>query len=165
MDKHIYLCGFMGSGKTTIGRLLAKRINRRFVDTDEEIEKIQLRSITEIFEQSGEPEFRRIEKELIRKIALEKEPAVIALGGGSMMGLDEQRIVKESGILIYLQCSNHVLLQRIRNTLRPLLKTESFESLLNKRLPGYLIADYIIDNDSIKIDYTLKSIIAYLKIK
>jgi shikimate kinase len=148
----------MGSGKTTIGQKLAKRISRRFIDTDVEIEKTQLHNIAEIFEQSGEAEFRRIEKELILKIASEQLPAVIALGGGSLMDADSLDAVKSSGLLIYLECSSDVLRERIQNSTRPLLKTESIESLMEKRLKGYESADLTLSTQSNTIEDVVKNI-------
>ncbi len=164
MDKHIYLCGFMGSGKTTIGRLLAKRINRRFVDTDEEIEKVTGISVAEIFNKSGEPEFRRIEKELIRKIASEKDPAIIALGGGSLMDEESLKVAKQTGILIYLKCSTDVLKQRLRNSTRPLLKTDNMESLLEKRIPGFRMADKSFSTQSDQFEEIVENLCTELSI-
>ncbi len=159
-NKHIYLCGFMGSGKSTIGRLLAEKLNRPFIDTDEEIEKTTNRSVAEIFRGHGEPEFRKFEKELIRKISALQTPSVIALGGGSLMDGETLRIVKETGILIYLQCSADVLKQRLKDTPRPLLKTESIETLMEKRLKGYEWADKIMNNDFSEISKVTEILIS-----
>lgn len=152
----------MGSGKTTVGRLLAEKLNRPFIDIDEEIEKTTNRSIAEIFREFGETEFRKHEKNLIQNIACLQPPAVIALGGGSLMDGDSIDTVKTSGILIYLECSIDVLRKRLQNSQRPLLKTESIESLMEKRQPGYNAADYIIDNDSKKITETIEIILTFL---
>ena len=152
----------MGSGKTTVGRLLAEKLSRPFIDTDEEIEKTTKRSIAEIFADPGETEFRNLEKELIHNIADLQTPSVIALGGGSLMDAGSLVVGKSSGLLIYLKCSIDVLRQRLQNSQRPLLKSESMESLMEKRMPGYITADYIIDNDSKEIAETIEIIMSFL---
>ncbi len=152
----------MGSGKTTVGRMLAEKLNRPFIDTDEEIEKTTNRSIAEIFKDPGETEFRKLEKELIRNIAAVQTPSVIALGGGSLMDAGSLDVVKSSGLLIYLECSIDVLRRRLQNSLRPLLKTESMESLIEKRLPGYVKADRVFSSQSGKAENIAREIHDYL---
>ena len=99
--RNIVLTGMPGSGKTTIGRVLAKKLNREFVDTDELIIKREGREITEIFEADGEAEFRKIESEIIKDISL-KNGLVIATGGGAVLNSDNIRHLKHNGVIFFL---------------------------------------------------------------
>src|SRR5690348_16837440 len=97
----IYLVGFMGSGKTTVGRHLADRLGWSFFDTDAEIEKAEKTTIAEIFDHRGEPEFRRIETEVLREHVrwIERgRPAVLALGGGAFAQEDNRVLLSDSGV-------------------------------------------------------------------
>lgn len=161
-NKHIYLCGFMGSGKTTIGRLLADRLKRPFTDTDEQIEKISGQSIPAIFEQYGEPEFRRIEKALVRRIAADNIPSVIALGGGSLMDEESLSVVRATGLLVFLDCSMDRIIERVNPSSRPLFKTERLTDLLNQRLPGYRQASWILDTSHISPEQTTEKLMVWL---
>src|SRR5690349_23648876 len=96
----IYLVGFMASGKSTIGRLLAHRLGWSFFDTDDEIESAEKTSISEIFEKRGEPEFRRIETEILRQHVQfidRGRPSVLALGGGGFAHPENRRILEDRG--------------------------------------------------------------------
>jgi shikimate kinase len=148
----IYLTGFMGSGKTTIARLLADRLGWNFIDIDAEIEARENSTIAEIFEQRGEPEFRRIETELIRKVVQRVEcgsPAVIALGGGSFVQPANARLLEDHGISIWLDCPFETIRQRIVDaSSRPLARDgESFRRLFEERRAAYGNADYRVDAD------------------
>ena len=104
----LYLVGFMGSGKSAIGRLLAEELGWPFADVDEDIEKTHGVSITEIFDQRGEPEFRRMEREAIRKRVREVEtgrPLVLALGGGAFTDPENRKLLEEHGVTVWLDCS------------------------------------------------------------
>ena len=99
----IYLVGFMGSGKSTIGRLLAERIGWHFVDLDAEIEAAESMSILDIFETRGEAEFRRIEREKMRALvrAIESgRPTVLALGGGAIVQHENHALLENNGVAI-----------------------------------------------------------------
>src|SRR5690348_16803995 len=111
----IYLVGFMGSGKSTVGRLLAHRLGWSFFDTDDEIEAAEKTSISDIFEKRGEPEFRRIESEIVRQHALWIErgrPAVLALGGGAFAQPENRRVVEDRGITVWLDCPFELVSRR-----------------------------------------------------
>src|ERR1041385_3469207 len=104
----VYLAGFMGSGKTTVGRLLADRLGWDFIDLDAEIEAAEETSIAQLFETRGEPEFRRIETEALRKALRGIDrgvPAVIALGGGSFVEPVNAELLDGPGISIWLDFS------------------------------------------------------------
>ncbi len=142
----IFLCGFMGSGKTTIGRILADDLDYEFIDTDREIETKENKSIRDIFEQDGEAYFRRREAEIISVLTHSKMKAVAALGGGSLLSPDTLERVCRSGFLIYLKSDLQTLKERVKGDFkRPLLQTHTWEELFEKRKPGYEKASWILD--------------------
>jgi len=135
----------MGSGKTTIGRLLAKKLHRKFIDSDSEIQKIAQKSISEIFEEKGEEHFRTLEAQTIQNLAKETN-LVISLGGGAVMDPHNQEIFAK-GVWIFLNTPFAIIKERVsRNDYRPLAKdTKKFEELYKKRLPMYQKAKVVID--------------------
>ncbi len=142
--KIIYLLGFMGSGKSTVGALLAREVGWPFIDLDATIEAGQGAAIREIFERVGEPFFREVERAALAEVS-RTEPAIIALGGGTWTLSGNQELIRNAGgTTIWLDCSLEELLRRctgINN--RPMFRdTESFAALLNQRLPHYQLADY-----------------------
>ncbi|HLK49997.1 MAG TPA: shikimate kinase [Bryobacteraceae bacterium] len=142
----IYLVGFMGSGKSTIGRLLAHRLGWSFFDTDDEIEAAEKTSISEIFEKRGEPEFRRIETEIVRRHALWIErgrPAVVALGGGAFMQPETRRILQDHGLTVWLDCPFDIVSRRTAAAAhRPLARDpEKVAALYGSRRESYALAD------------------------
>jgi len=148
--KLIYLLGFMGSGKSTVGPLLARGLGWPFIDLDQVIEAGQGLTIREIFEQAGEPFFRQVEQAALTEMA-RTEPAVIALGGGTFVQTANVELVRESGgITIWLDCSVEELRRRCAGmTDRPLFRdAESFTQLLEQRLPYYQRADYRLSTES-----------------
>jgi shikimate kinase len=151
----IYLVGFMGSGKTTVGELLADRLGWRFVDLDGDIEAEQGTSIAELFDTRGELAFREIETAALRKRVREIErgtATVVALGGGAFMGPTNARLVAEHGVTVWLNCPFPVIVKRTEQQAndRPLARDpERFEALYNERLTAYQRAEYHIpiEND------------------
>ena len=133
----------MGSGKTSVGKLLAQEMEWPFIDLDTVIEAGQGASIREIFERSGEPFFRQIERVALSEIS-KKEPAVIALGGGTFTQKPNFDFIREmGGVTIWLDCPTEELWQRC-STMdnRPLFQDlESFAQLFNQRLPFYRQAE------------------------
>lgn len=140
----------MGSGKTTIGRLLARRMSRAFYDSDAEIVQRTGVRIPLIFEMEGEPGFRRRESQVIAELA-EAGGVVIATGGGTILDPANRAVMKASGWVVYLDVPTPVLLERTRqDTNRPLLQVEDpgarLESLRAERDPLYReVADFIVD--------------------
>jgi shikimate kinase len=149
----IYLAGFMGSGKTTVGRALADNLGWDFVDIDAEVEAAAQLTITEIFEKQGEAEFRRIETERIRDLIKQVErgtPVVVALGGGAFVQPGNFEMLEPKGISIWIDCPFEVLAARIAADApnRPLARNrESLHELYEARLPGYMKADHRVDGD------------------
>ena len=129
---NIYLVGFMGAGKSTIGKILARELNRPFIDTDELIEKKSQKSIAEIFRTHGERHFRQLETEVLHEISCESQ-AIVALGGGAILKEENRRLIQNSGISIYLAWDFNVLLSRIwNNPKRPLVENEKGEQGIQK---------------------------------
>jgi shikimate kinase len=159
----IYLTGFMGSGKSSVARLLANRLGWEFIDLDAEIEARENVTVAEIFEKRGEPEFRRIETELIRKVVQRVEcglPAVIALGGGSFVQPANARMLEDHGISIWLDCPFETIRQRIVDIeSRPLARDgEAFRQLYDERRAAYSHADYRVDADC-DVEHAVDSIL------
>ncbi len=146
----VFLTGFMGSGKTTVGRLLSERLGVPFIDLDLEIEAGAGRSVREIFAEGGEPLFRRIEREAL-VTALGAPEAVIATGGGTLTVETNRRLLAERGISLWLNPPFSVIAERI-GTLgredRPLFQTEAQAlELYRSRLPFYRRADLELSID------------------
>jgi shikimate kinase len=161
----IYLAGFMASGKTTIGRLLAEKLGWRFVDLDAEIETHQGASIAEIFDQRGEPEFRRLETEALRAHArsiTHGRPTVVALGGGALISPGNFELVEHSGVSIWLDCPLETVRKRTGHAShRPLARdAHRLEELYQERKAYYGRADYRIaiesDDPVLAVDAILK---------
>lgn len=127
----IFLIGFMGSGKTTLGKQLAAELGCRFIDQDSAIEKAEKMSITEIFSLKGEAKFREIERLTLAELAL-RDNIVVATGGGAPCFFDNAETMKKSGISIYLKVSPQTLFNRLRvaNAHRPLISAKSDQELL-----------------------------------
>ena len=161
----IYVVGFMGSGKSTIGRLLAHRLGWSFFDTDDEIEAAERTSISEIFEKRGEPEFRRIETEIVRQHALWIEhgrPAVLALGGGAFAQPENRRILEDRGLAVWLDCPYEIIARRCGQAAhRPLARDpEKLAALFESRRESYALADIHIpihsDDPAVAVDAILQ---------
>jgi len=166
--KNIVLIGFMGTGKTTIGRLLASRLGRPFVDCDKKVEYENGMTIREIFEHYGEEYFRQKENEVIAKLARYNN-AVIATGGGVMLSNENMRRLKRNGVLIALTASVETILERTgrRNT-RPLLldifpREQIVNNLLSERRELYLKADFSIDTNSNSPQHVINEIMIFLR--
>lgn len=151
----VCLTGFMGSGKSTTGRLLAGQLGWTHVDLDRRIIEASGSSIPDIFARAGEAEFRRIESEQLARIIAEsnstEKPRVISLGGGTITQPHNLALLREHGaVLIWLHCPIEELLRRCAQiTDRPLFRDEaSFRRLYEERLPTYQFADYCVDSDA-----------------
>ena len=146
---NILLTGFMGAGKTTVGRKLAKRLGFMFIDTDYEIEEEQGCGVSEIFKYGGEECFRDMETRLLVKLA-ETQKTIIATGGGMILREQNRKLMKNVGELVYLRVTPEELFLRLRqDRSRPLLKNKNpemvVEEMLKERGPLYERAKYIVD--------------------
>lgn len=145
LDRPIVLVGMMGSGKTTIGRRLARRLRLRFADADAEIEQAASLSIGEIFAQYGEASFRDGERRVIHRL-LRAGPSIIATGGGAFAQDATRRDILDHGISVWIDVPLDILVERTakRNT-RPLLRSGNPEdilrNLMTQRAPAYEQAD------------------------
>ena len=141
----IYVVGFMASGKSTVGRLLAQRLGWSFVDTDEEIEAAEGTAIAEIFDARGEAEFRRIETAIIhrhvRRIG-QGSPAVVALGGGAFAEPANRVLLQNNGITVWLDCPFELVERRVAlASHRPLARDpRQFAMLYHARREAYALA-------------------------
>jgi shikimate kinase len=135
---NIYLIGMMGSGKTTIGKYLAQDLNYRFVDTDQTIEAIAKQPITQIFQQSGETDFRELETKVLAELSVYTR-SVIATGGGIVQQQINWSYLRH-GLIVWLDVDLAILKKRlVQDETRPL--SDKLESLLTTRRPLYAQAD------------------------
>ncbi len=162
-NKRLFLTGFMGSGKSTIGPILANTIGWDFYDLDKLIEgKIGMR-VSEIFEKFGEKYFRQAEKETLNEL-LNKEKVIISLGGGTIVDAENLNSIKKAGKLIYLKASPGIVYERIRfKRDRPVLNLNGtinlnknefiskVSKLMDTRIEFYEQADFIIDTEKFSI--------------
>ena len=166
---NIFLVGLMGSGKTTIGRALAKRLNMRFVDADQEIESRTGASITLIFEIEGEASFRQREADVIRDLT-QQQGIVLATGGGAILNEQSRRSLRAHGTVVYLRASVNSLVQRTthdRN--RPLLQTADprarIEELMQQRAPLYEeVAHITVETGRPNVQSVVQNILAQLSL-
>jgi shikimate kinase len=164
--KNIYLVGFMGTGKSAVGKELAGQRKMRFADLDQLIEAREKREIAEIFAKDGEAYFRRMEKQTLAEIS-QKQDYVVSCGGGIVLDPDNIRMMKTSGIVICLQASPETILKRTRKFRhRPLLNVanpeEKIISLLNERAPYYAQADITLDTSEIPVKEVVRQALEYI---
>lgn len=149
----LFLAGFMGSGKTTIGRVVAQEMGWPFVDLDDDIEAKAKRAITEIFAQLGEAEFRRIEHEALRARVHSIQcgaATVLALGGGAYAQSNNRELLMDAGVTVWLDAPLDRIRKRIEGqSHRPLAQDpEQFDQLFRERQTAYIAADYRIEIDT-----------------
>lgn len=152
--KPVFLIGFMGAGKTTIGQALSARLNKPVYDTDQMIERKYGQSISRLFELYGEQKFRKLETALLKEIT--KESSIITTGGGIILTKENREFMKKNGDVIFLQCDFSSLWERLEgDRTRPLIyhrKKEEVEALYKNRLPLYL------ESATITVDTTDKTV-------
>mgnify|MGYP001345046285 CR=1 FL=1 len=151
MKKSLVLTGMMGVGKSTIGRLLAKRLKVKFIDVDKIIEKKERKSIKRIFDESGEKYFRKIEEKITLKI-LNNKKGIIALGGGAFINEIIREKVLKSSISVWLKVDLDELIKRYKNNRRPLLNKRKLDTDVKKiyqsRKKIYSLANFKINCDN-----------------
>lgn len=167
LDRPLVLVGLMGAGKTTVGRRLAARLKVPFVDADAEIEAAAGRTIAEIFEDFGEAEFRKGERDVIARL-LKSGPLVLATGGGAFVDPETRARVKELGLSIWLKAPIPLLVERVkRRDTRPLLRNGDPAGILTKlaeaRYPAYAEADIVVESGGGPHEAVVDSIINALK--
>jgi len=166
----IYVVGFMGAGKSTVGRHLAHRLGWSFFDTDTEIESAEKAAISEIFASRGEEEFRRIENAVIAQHVrwIERgHPAVLALGGGAFTMPANRELLQDNGISIWLDCPFETVQHRVgQATHRPLARDpEAFAALYAGRRDHYRLADVHIAVASDDPEITVADILRHPEFK
>jgi shikimate kinase len=165
VEKNLVLLGMMGVGKTTLGKIVAKKQGLTFIDTDESVEKKNSMKISEIFKKKGENFFRSEEENQVLNL-LEKNKCVLALGGGAFINKKIRDAVLKKGISIWLDESLKVLNARIKwNKNRPLLDNKNNLSkiieLYNKRKNIYKLANYKINCKNLSKENVIKKIISF----
>ena len=165
--RSIVLVGMMGSGKTTLGRRLARVLGLPFVDADEEIERAAGKTVAEIFADHGEPYFRAGERRVIARL-LEGSPQVVATGGGAYMDPVTREAVARLAVSVWLKAEIDVLLRRVRRRPhRPLLQNDDPEAVLRRlaetREPVYALADTCVESSDVPHDVMVARLVRGLE--
>lgn len=171
----IYLAGFMGSGKSTIGPILANTLGFEFVDVDKSVEEKAQKRVLDIFASSGEQTFRVIERAALEEVA-QRDHCVVSLGGGTIASEENFQLIRQSGIIVYLHLPPDEILQRVHHrTDRPLLtgasgatlSKEAMEQRIQEMLAGreefYARADVVIRTDKKGVSATVGEIVRRLR--
>ncbi len=159
----LVLVGMMGAGKTTVGRRLAARLGRHFVDSDEEIEKAAGMTIEDIFATHGEADFRAGEVRVIARL-LKEADLVLGTGGGAFINAETRALVKSSAVSVWIKADFELLFQRVqRRSNRPLLKTanprQTLQDLIDKRYPIYAEADVTVVSKDVPQDQVATEVV------
>ena len=167
MERNIYLVGFMGTGKTTVGKLLSGKLEKEFVEIDDLIEGRQGLSIEEIFCKKGEDYFRKIEKDTLKEVA-KLNNLVVSCGGGIIIDKDNIAVIKNTGIMVCLTAEPHIIYERTKRfSHRPLLNVvdpqSKIKELLNARDPFYRQAHLFVDTSQMTTKEVVSKIIEGLK--
>ncbi|MFH1317740.1 MAG: shikimate kinase [Candidatus Omnitrophota bacterium] len=157
----------MGTGKTSVGKLLSKKLDKEFIEMDDFIEKREGKKIVEIFTEAGESCFRKIEKEVLNEFST-KIDSIVSCGGGLICNDDNAKVLLENGIVFCLTASAETIYTRTKKvTHRPLLNVadplKKIKELLNQRASYYNKAHYIVDTDNIPKEEIADKIIRILK--
>jgi shikimate kinase len=168
INDNIFFVGLMGAGKTTIGKLLAKKLKKTFYDTDHEIEKKLGVKVSVIFELEGEEGFRKRETQMIEELTNKKD-IILATGGGAVLSEENRRLLKERGKVIYLNAKPQHLAKRMAfDKDRPLLQQgnilDTLNNLYKERHPLYLgVSSFVVDTGQQKTQTIINKIEALLK--
>jgi shikimate kinase len=158
--KSIFVVGFMGAGKTTVGQALARRLGLPFADLDDVIEAAEGAKISDIFATKGEEEFRRLESEALRRLVDSTAPAVVALGGGAFTIQSNRELLRGRGTTIWLDCPYQVVERRVLQcTHRPLARDpQRFAALYESRREHYAQAEIRVSVESDDAEATVDEI-------
>ncbi|RYE53433.1 MAG: shikimate kinase [Rhizobiaceae bacterium] len=162
--RNLVLVGLMGAGKSAIGKLVASELGIPFIDSDHEIERVSRMTIPELFEKYGEPEFRKLENRVIKRL-LRSGPRILSTGGGAFMNGDTRASIKSAGLSLWLDADLETLWERvIKRDNRPLLKTENpkqtLENLMIARYPTYALSDLAVKSRDVKKDIVAAEVIS-----
>ncbi|MGI6588984.1 MAG: shikimate kinase [Peptococcia bacterium] len=167
LQANIILIGFMGTGKTAVGKRLATILKKDFYDTDHEIENVTGMSISQLFSKHGEVRFRSEENLALQRL-LQRENCIIATGGGIVLNQDNIDFLAEKGVIICLLARPEIIYERVkRRNNRPLLKKdnlyETIIKLMKEREKLYKCADFYIDTSDLEFSEIIDKIIAFLE--
>lgn len=167
----VFLMGFMGAGKTTLGKALARHLGVSFIDLDQYIEARFMKSVSQIFALKGEQCFREIESRLLREVG-EFDNVIVSCGGSTPLIGDNMDFMLGHGQTVYLKCDNDTLLRRLKvaRAQRPLIASKTddqlaafIESETKRREPGYMRAEYICPGDRLESRDQISETIEYLE--
>jgi len=162
----LFIIGYKSSGKTTLGRKLARRLKLTFIDLDECIEQQEGKSIPEIFLEAGEEEFRRMEGKALRQV-INRDNILVSTGGGAPCHLDNMSLMEKNGDVIYLKVDDEILISRLKIAAshRPLVKGKTEDELrayladLRQRCEyQYLRARFVVDGNNAKVEEILEQL-------
>lgn len=167
----VFLMGFMGAGKTTLGKALARHLGVSFIDLDQYIEARFMKSVSQIFALKGEQGFREMESRLLREVG-EFDNVIVSCGGSTPLIGDNMDFMLGHGQTVYLKCDNDTLLRRLKvaRAQRPLIASKTddqlaafIESETKRREPGYMRAEYICPGDRLESRDQISETIEYLE--
>ncbi|MCQ2068281.1 MAG: shikimate kinase [Bacteroidaceae bacterium] len=167
----VFLMGFMGAGKTTLGKALAKDLGISFIDLDQYIESRYMKSVSQIFATKGEQGFREIESRMLREVG-DFDDVIVSCGGSTPLIGDNMEYMLQHGQTVYLKCNNDTLLNRLKvaRSQRPLIASKSdqelaefIESETRRREPGYLKAEFICPGDRLESRDQISETVDYIK--
>ena len=167
LSANIVLVGFMGTGKSTVGRVIAQKLGFHFIDTDDVIEQTSKAKISDIFAEHGEVYFRDLESQAVKSVALMKNQ-VVATGGGVVLRSSNIDLLRTGGPIFCLNATPKAIWDRVRSSQsRPLLRgpdpLKKIETLLGKRAPYYALADHQIETTGVSVDRVANEIISYIE--
>ncbi|QOY38781.2 shikimate kinase [Anaerobacillus isosaccharinicus] len=164
-QEHLFITGFMGAGKTTVGKLLSEQLKIPVIDTDLYIERIKNKKVSEIFQEDGEAKFRDLETESLQEICKQNQ-AIITTGGGIILREQNRQLMKQQGKVIFLYCDIEETTRRLaKDNSRPLFNADLEENKkrFEARLPLYREADYVIDTTSKTVEQIVEEIVSCLE--
>lgn len=166
LTNHVFLVGFMGAGKSTVARRIARICGVAALDMDKYIERVSDRSIPEIFAEGGEPHFRAIETDVLRELAAKPDGMIISCGGGIVLAEENRRIMSEGGTVVHLRVDADEAASRISDkSSRPLFNDiASARELCAARMPMYnAAADFVVDTSGKTVGEIAREVIALLR--
>ena len=163
MHENIYLIGFMGTGKSTVGKLIAQRLGMDYMDTDSMVEAKAGMTVSQIFEDFDEEAFRKLETEILKEVT-ERKNLIVSTGGGIVVTKGNMELMKKKGKLVTLMASPELIYERIKDDRgRPLLEVDSpldeIKRLIYERAPFYINADFIVETSELTAEEAAEEII------